>query len=116
MKYKNNFHIDIFFIDNILLCISDIDECAESPWLCKMAGTCQNLPGSYQCECQRGFEPDPTGTTCVDMNECDEDDMCDYGCVNLVGAYQCECPMGFVQHFYWNQCIGLEYLYTVYLN
>lgn len=42
--------------------ISDIDECAvTSPCL---NGKCLNTPGSYKCECNKGFESSRDGTTC----------------------------------------------------
>ena len=49
---------------------------------------------------------DETGTKCVDMDECTEGLMCQYGCINMVGGYRCECPVGFTQYYYWNQCVG----------
>lgn len=34
---------------------TDIDECRISPDLCGQ-GTCVNTPGSFECECLRGYE------------------------------------------------------------
>ncbi len=43
---------------------TDVDECASSP--CKTE--CINLPGSYRCSCDEGYEDGPDGT-CVGKNE-----------------------------------------------
>ena len=37
----------------LLICYLDINECAKSP--CKNGATCQNLPGSYRCNCKSGY-------------------------------------------------------------
>ena len=49
---------------------------------------------------------DGAGTGCVDVDECDDVEMCEYGCENLDGGYNCQCPVGFMKHTYWNQCVG----------
>jgi len=91
------------------VCLSvcvDVDECREDSDPCKPQGTCHNIPGGFQCSCPRGYEPDSSETSCQDMDECGDEQICQYGCINLPGGYRCECPIGFVQHLYWNQCIG----------
>lgn len=36
--------------------------------------------GSYKCICPRGFHTDPTGTMCLDADECTDDSRCQHGC------------------------------------
>ena len=69
-------------------------------------GTCINTEGSYKCDCPPGYQVDESGTECLDLDECDNDLMCQYGCQNMIGGYRCECPIGFQQHYYWYQCVG----------
>uniref|UniRef100_A0A8C9L834 Fibrillin-2 n=1 Tax=Pavo cristatus TaxID=9049 RepID=A0A8C9L834_PAVCR len=42
----------------------DINECALDPDICSN-GICENLRGSYRCNCNSGYEPDPSGRNCV---------------------------------------------------
>ncbi len=37
------------------MCILDINECAETPGICKNGGTCVNSIGSYKCTCPQGL-------------------------------------------------------------
>uniref|UniRef100_A0A8C9L8A4 Fibrillin 2 n=1 Tax=Pavo cristatus TaxID=9049 RepID=A0A8C9L8A4_PAVCR len=41
-----------------------INECALDPDICSN-GICENLRGSYRCNCNSGYEPDPSGRNCV---------------------------------------------------
>lgn len=41
---------------------ADIDECLEGVDDCSASATCINVPGSFQCECETGYEGD--GKTC----------------------------------------------------
>lgn len=43
---------------------TDINECALDPDICSN-GICENLRGSYRCNCNSGYEPDPSGRNCV---------------------------------------------------
>lgn len=43
---------------------SDVDECSEIDNVCGY-GSCTNNVGSYQCECQAGFEPGVDSPSCV---------------------------------------------------
>ena len=52
--------------------------------------------GSYECSCMEGFTGD--GSTCTDMNECEEGSHnCSFEatCINLLGTYTCMCNVGF---------------------
>ncbi|KAM4878543.1 LOW QUALITY PROTEIN: fibrillin-2 [Sylvia borin] len=85
------------------VCI-DNNECGSRPSLCGSKGIC-NTPGSFTCECQRGFSLDSTGLNCEDVDECDGNHRCQHGCQNILGGYRCGCPEEFIQHYHWNQCV-----------
>ncbi len=73
----------------------DINECAQNPNICSDHGACENLPGSYKCICDPGYEPDITGKSCEDINECRIPGNCRKGqCRNTPGGFQCICPSG----------------------
>lgn len=78
-------------------CATDIDECQQTPSVCKHGGTCTNTPGSFYCTCRPGYgykdcsKPEScrdapqvcaTNANCVDMTS----DGYTYG--------QCQCPAG----------------------
>src|SRR5690606_22400384 len=46
-------------------CGVDVDECALGTATCPANSRCLNTPGSYECLCDCGFEPDGVGG-CVD--------------------------------------------------
>ncbi|KAF6037350.1 hypothetical protein EB796_004339 [Bugula neritina] len=74
----------------------DINECNE-PNECDVEGaTCRNRPGTYLCECEKGYKF--TGE-CEDINECDGDHDCPKhsGCKNLVPSYRCDCDEGYTK-------------------
>lgn len=54
---------------NIILLLSDIDECSEDPSLCR-GGRCVNTPGSFHCTCGPGMELSPDKRSCKDVDEC----------------------------------------------
>ncbi|ELU02120.1 hypothetical protein CAPTEDRAFT_196603 [Capitella teleta] len=48
-------------------------------------------------ECPKGYELDSTGTTCSDINECDNNlSTCSQNCTNIDGSFTCSCMDGFV--------------------
>jgi len=47
----------------------EIDECALMPTMCTH-GRCMNTPGSFECQCERGYVYDQDSHQCIDENEC----------------------------------------------
>jgi hypothetical protein len=78
--------------DCILLFIfSDIDECSRND-ACGTGALCQNLPGSYKCECPEGSIPDPDPQTkCVGVVTCSLDKDCPGNAV-CDDHKRCLCP------------------------
>uniref|UniRef100_A0A8B9JAT2 CD93 molecule n=1 Tax=Astyanax mexicanus TaxID=7994 RepID=A0A8B9JAT2_ASTMX len=70
----------------------DVNECEES--VCGVHA-CHNLPGSYECACDKGFEKG-AGGACVDVDECAKG-ACgrSANCLNSQGSFSCYCSMGF---------------------
>ncbi|KAK6468768.1 adhesion G protein-coupled receptor E3-like [Huso huso] len=63
-------------------CYTDIDECAQTPWLCGPNAQCTNTVGSYTCSCNPGFFPN-TGlrwilnqTWCEDLTKIQDGKTC----------------------------------------
>lgn len=50
----------------------DINECVTENGGCGQI--CENVEGSYYCDCDEGYTLDPDGFGCTDVNECDQDD------------------------------------------
>ena len=74
----------------------DINECsAQSKDVCSH-GACENLPGSYRCRANPGYQVDKTGKNCEDIDECLLDPLlCSGGqCKNTPGSFKCLCPTG----------------------
>lgn len=80
----------------------DINECMFES-ICPSHTKCINTPGSYECACEEGFEPnsnlsDTRVDGCQDINECLLPETCPFpstSCVNLLGSYKCICLEGF---------------------
>jgi len=49
---------------------SDINECETGDFECDDNAECINTEGSYECNCNNGYEGD--GKNCFDVNECDK--------------------------------------------
>ena len=76
----------------------DIDECSDDPNLCDSNAFCTNIPGSFICECNDGFQGDGINN-CTDIDECSSSNSnnCDTlapgsTCMNTDGSYICDCP------------------------
>jgi hypothetical protein len=73
----------------------DIDECADALDDCGAHATCDNVPGSFECACDAGYQGD--GITCADIDECQDgthDCSSDAACSNTAGSWDC-CDPGF---------------------
>ena len=83
----------------------DINECVftssqteiYSTNVCDENSICVNVPGSFVCECKKGWNK-------TDLNYCSDIDECRLGlsfcsnksiCHNLPGSYECKCLPGF---------------------
>ncbi|XP_077993150.1 uncharacterized protein LOC144447118 [Glandiceps talaboti] len=80
---------------------ADFDECFEgrdyyNGTFCNQE--CHNTVGSYICSCYPGYEIQPDGKTCLDVDECDRAiHLCDNAatCTNTIGSYNCTCNAGY---------------------
>uniref|UniRef100_A0A3Q3W5C5 Latent-transforming growth factor beta-binding protein 1 n=1 Tax=Mola mola TaxID=94237 RepID=A0A3Q3W5C5_MOLML len=74
---------------------SEVDECHFSPYICGQ-GVCYNTAEGYTCHCHEGYRLDDTHSTCVDVDECQEQKVCSRGlCHNTEGSFTCQCGRGF---------------------
>ncbi|XP_020604224.1 mucin-like protein isoform X3 [Orbicella faveolata] len=68
----------------------DFDECLNSgPSECKQI--CINTPGSFVCDCYKGYLLNIDQRTCDDINECVPASDCMHKCKNFDGGYNCSC-------------------------
>ena len=79
----------------------DVDECTRGTHMCRGEQEfCVNIPGSYQCKCEDGYEM--TDGKCADLDECimnldfkcQKDAAQQIMCVNTRGSYTCQCAPG----------------------
>lgn len=49
----------------IWILFADIDECREDPQICGSHAICNNLPGTFRCECEDGYQFGSDGQTCI---------------------------------------------------
>lgn len=55
VDHQNYYVSNVFFLD--------IDECTEDPRLC-LGGSCQNLAGTFSCDCPKGFSLNTQSRIC----------------------------------------------------
>lgn len=77
----------------------DIDECNDGSAECDDNASCINIPGSFICECNQGYQDIDGSGICVDIDECNNSELneCDTlapgsTCTNTDGSYICDCP------------------------
>lgn len=59
--------------------------------------SCINTEGSFYCSCHDGFELNKNGLSCIDVDECVENNGdCSNICINLIGGHSCACEAGFM--------------------
>uniref|UniRef100_A0A672LVL3 Latent-transforming growth factor beta-binding protein 1 n=1 Tax=Sinocyclocheilus grahami TaxID=75366 RepID=A0A672LVL3_SINGR len=71
-------------------------------------GRCIRVEEGYTCDCYDGYQLDITSMTCIDVDECDDEDTLDCvnaRCVNTEGSYRCVCLRGFIMSRRPNHCI-----------
>ncbi|KAG7328508.1 hypothetical protein KOW79_008452 [Hemibagrus wyckioides] len=80
---------------NVATQVTDIDKCSLTPTICG-AGQCVSVQTGYTCYCDPGYTLNALQTTCIDVNECENDPCRGKGhCVNTFGSYTCQCFPGF---------------------
>ncbi|XP_040892256.1 EGF-containing fibulin-like extracellular matrix protein 2 [Toxotes jaculatrix] len=81
-----------FTTDEFNIC-RDVNECVPSS---PCQHLCYNLPGSFLCRCDRGYELTSDQLSCHDMDECLLSTyLCQWRCVNQPGSFSCICPEGY---------------------
>ncbi|KAL7872970.1 hypothetical protein AOLI_G00120410 [Acnodon oligacanthus] len=80
---------------NVATQATDIDKCSLTPTICG-PGQCVSVQTGYTCYCDPGYKLNGLQTTCIDVNECEDDPCGGKGhCVNTYGSYTCQCFSGF---------------------
>lgn len=73
-----------------------MDECENQ--VCHQK--CINTWGSFNCVCEQGYNMEPDGRTCTDIDECSifrgRGNLCVGICVNDPGSFKCTCPDGYL--------------------
>nr|XP_018912347.1 PREDICTED: fibrillin-2-like [Bemisia tabaci]XP_018912348.1 PREDICTED: fibrillin-2-like [Bemisia tabaci] len=88
----------------------EIDECSLMPQMCNN-GICINTPGSFYCQCNRGFVYDDDSHQCIDENECLHSPSPCKGnsqCVNSPGSYECTCSEGYTLGVTLRECTDID--------
>ena len=84
-------------------CEEDINECLDDDTLCAPGGVCQNLNGTYACDCDDTW----LGDNCQVRNFCHNVD-CNFGsCRNKRDGYACDCDDGYRGA----NCNAIDYCY-----
>nr|XP_044998229.1 hemicentin-1 isoform X3 [Jaculus jaculus] len=86
----------------------DIDECKDGTHQCRYNQICENTRGSYRCACPRGYRSQGVGRPCMDIDECQNSDICQHECKNTIGSYQCICPPGYDLTFNGKTCQDVD--------
>lgn len=91
-------------VDETRVCdgFEDCDTGADEGPLCKTAckpmtgksicqSKCKPTPAGAICSCFKGYKLDSDHRSCIDINECAEQDPCSQICENNHGSYRCSC-------------------------
>ncbi|KJH50297.1 calcium binding EGF domain protein [Dictyocaulus viviparus] len=73
----------------------NVNECLQPELnMCDKNANCNNLMGTYACQCKKGFRGD--GYMCEDEDECLMSPCHPQAeCHNIEGSFECQCPEGF---------------------
>ena len=92
----------IGFHRNAIGVCSDIDECQLKTSRCAENAICENIEGSYKCQCKENFEGD--GFTCIEKmpplpreNFCANNKVCGENatCISMKSRANCQCKRGY---------------------
>lgn len=76
---------------------SDIEECSLNTDNCQML--CVNSAGSFECQCNSGYQLNADKKNCDDIDECATGRHdCMHICSNTQGSYLCSCNANFIVH------------------
>ncbi|XP_066523108.1 latent-transforming growth factor beta-binding protein 2-like [Hoplias malabaricus] len=93
-QLKSESDLDAALI-NIATQATDIDKCSLIPTICG-PGQCISVQTGYTCYCETGYKLNSLQTTCIDINECEDDPCGGKGdCINTHGSYICKCYSGY---------------------
>ncbi|KAK3088019.1 hypothetical protein FSP39_013547 [Pinctada imbricata] len=74
---------------------TDVDECSTGFHQCSQI--CENVEGTYNCDCEFGYSLEEDRQTCTqDVDECSSPNICEQFCENTDGSYRCQCQDGFL--------------------
>jgi hypothetical protein len=76
----------------------DNNECELGENDCNEYALCTNVPYSFECSCEDGWEGDGVGPFgCSDVDECAVSSPCNLlaSCSNLPGSFECTCAVGY---------------------
>ena len=79
---------ETLYVSDIVQDFNDYDESFTFRMIAHM------FPGG-DAGCPAGFDLDPSGAWCNDLDECESLEPCSHTCTNLVGAFLCSCPQGY---------------------
>ncbi|KAL4837391.1 hypothetical protein H8958_022066 [Nasalis larvatus] len=89
-----------------VLPVNVTDYCQLVRYLCQN-GRCIPTPGSYRCECNKGFQLDLRGE-CIDVDECEKNPCAGGECINNQGSYTCQCRAGYQSTLTRTECRDID--------
>ncbi|KAM7158532.1 fibrillin-1 [Molossus nigricans] len=89
-----------------VLPVNVTDYCQLFRYLCQN-GHCIPTPGSYRCECNKGFQLDLRGE-CIDVDECEKNPCAGGECINNQGSYTCQCRTGYQSTLTRTECRDID--------
>ncbi|XP_015601419.1 vitellogenin receptor isoform X2 [Cephus cinctus] len=88
-------------------CYDESDEGGVCESACGLFDPCERIchktPAGAVCSCPEGYRLRNDGTSCEDINECEEQ-ACTQICLNLPGSFLCSCFDGYVLRSDWATC------------